>query len=178
MSLVHHVVAGTGTPPLVFVHGFSCDHSDWAAQVAHFAPRHATVAVDLRGHGKTPGDGHNCSIEIYGGDVAALLRALDLKGAILIGHSMGCRVVVEAAVQAPERTGGVVLVDGSQFNRATEALVGPAVAAGRYPDLVAAMFGQMFNARTDPAHRQAILDRSATFARAVGERMTLELDPL
>ncbi len=174
MSLIHHVVEGAGAPPIVFVHGFSCDHSDWAAQVAHFAPRHVTVAVDLRGHGQTPGDGPDCSIETYGADVAAVMRARDLNGAILVGHSMGCRVVVEAAVQAPDRTAGVVLVDGSQFNQATQDLVGPAVAAGKYPDLVAAMFGQMFNERSDPARKKAILERAGAFKRAVGEKMTLD----
>jgi pimeloyl-ACP methyl ester carboxylesterase len=174
MTLIHHVVDGSGTPPIVFVHGFSCDHTDWAAQVSHFAPRHKTVAVDLRGHGRTPGDGPDCSIDVYGRDVADVMRALDLKNAILVGHSMGCRVVIEAASEAPERTAGVVLVDGSQFNQATRDLIGPAVAAGKYPALVAAMFGQMFNERSDPARRQAILDRSAAFKRAVGEKMTLD----
>src|ERR1700722_2058852 len=114
MSLIHHVVKGTGQPPSVFVHGFGCAHSDWDAQVAHLSPRHQTVAVDLRGHGESPGTAAECSIERYGADVAEVTRALALPPALLIGHSMGCRVVVEAALQAPDHIAGVVLVDGSQ----------------------------------------------------------------
>src|SRR3712207_3770697 len=95
-----------------FVHGFACAHGHWDAQVAHLAPRHRTVAVDLRGHGDSPGSADECSIERYGADVAALLHALDSPPAVLVGHSMGCRVVIEAALQAPSRTAGVVLVDG------------------------------------------------------------------
>jgi len=115
MPLIHHVVAGSGDPPIVFVHGFGCAHSDWDAQVAHFAPRHLTVAVDLRGHGASPGTPDECSIEQYGADVAEVMNTADLPPAVLVGHSMGCRVVTEAALQAPTQTAGVVLVDGSQF---------------------------------------------------------------
>ena len=63
MTLIHHVVTGAGDPPIVFVHGFACAHEDWDAQVAHLSPRHRTVAVDLRGHGASPGTAADCSIE-------------------------------------------------------------------------------------------------------------------
>src|SRR5277367_1763333 len=115
MALIHHVVTGSGQPSVVFVHGFACAHGDWDAQVAHLSPRFRTVAVDLRGHGASDGTAAECSIERYGADVAEVTRALALPASVLIGHSMGCRVVIEAALQAPERTKGVILVDGSQF---------------------------------------------------------------
>jgi pimeloyl-ACP methyl ester carboxylesterase len=43
---MHHAVTGNGRPPIVFVHGFACAHTDWSAQVAHLSPRHQTVAVE------------------------------------------------------------------------------------------------------------------------------------
>jgi pimeloyl-ACP methyl ester carboxylesterase len=51
-------------------------HSDWDAQVAHLSPRHRTVAVDLRGHGASPGTSDECSVEGYGADVAEVTRAI------------------------------------------------------------------------------------------------------
>ena len=57
MALIHHVISGHGRPPIVFVHGFACTHSDWDAQVAHLASHRQTIAVDLRGHGASPGTG-------------------------------------------------------------------------------------------------------------------------
>jgi pimeloyl-ACP methyl ester carboxylesterase len=57
MTLIHHIVRGEGAPPIVFVHGFGCAHSDLDAQVAHLSRRHQTVAVDLRGHGLSQGMG-------------------------------------------------------------------------------------------------------------------------
>jgi len=101
MALIHHVVTGQAGPPIVFVHGFGCALSDWDAQVAHFSPHYQTITLDLRGHGESFGAAAECSIERYGADVAEVLRALRLPPAILVGHSMGCRVETEVALQAP-----------------------------------------------------------------------------
>src|SRR5690348_14722106 len=121
MPLIHHVVTGSGRSPIVFVHGFACAHSDWDAQVAHMSARHKTIAVDLRGHGASPGAPDECSIERYGADVAEVMRALDLPPTVLVGHSMGCRVVIQAALQVPAQTSALVLIDGSQFSTQMEA---------------------------------------------------------
>jgi len=96
------------------VHGFLCSHEDWRFQLKELQASHEVVACDLRGHGKTPGRPHECSIEHFGGDVIALANSLELPPFVLIGHSMGCRVVLEANRIAPERVAGVVLVDGSR----------------------------------------------------------------
>lgn len=111
---MHFVRSGGGTPALIFVHGFGCSHEDWHAQFDFFSKNHEVVACDLRGHGATPGRPQECSIEHYGGDVAALVNHLGLSKAILVGHSMGCRAVLEAARLDPERIAGIVLVDGSR----------------------------------------------------------------
>jgi pimeloyl-ACP methyl ester carboxylesterase len=55
------------------------------------------------------------SIVRCGADVAEVMQALAPPPAVLVGHSMGCRVVVEAVMQATDRVAGVVLVDGPQF---------------------------------------------------------------
>lgn len=111
---MHFVRTGTGQPPILFVHGFACSHEDWNFQLEALQGSYEVVACDLRGHGATPGRAHECSIEHYGGDVAALLNNLQLPPAILVGHSMGTRVVLEAARIDPERVAGIVLIDGSR----------------------------------------------------------------
>ncbi|MDX2156519.1 MAG: alpha/beta hydrolase [Hyphomicrobiaceae bacterium] len=113
--LIHYTRKGHGAPPLVLVHGFGCARSDWDAVVGHFASRHETVAVDLGGHGETPGGLEHRRIETHGEDVAELLRSLKLPPAIVLGHSMGCRVAMEAALRAPQFVKAVVLVDGSRL---------------------------------------------------------------
>jgi len=111
---MHFIRAGLGTPPIFFVHGFACSHEDWKPQLDFFSKTNEVVACDLRGHGQTPGRPRECSIEHYGGDVAALVNNLELKNVVLVGHSMGCRVVLEAARLVPKRVSRLVLIDGSR----------------------------------------------------------------
>ena len=176
MSLIHHVVKGAGQPPVVFVHGFGCAHSDWDAQVAHLSPRHQTVAVDLRGHGKSPGTEAECSVERYGADVAEVMRALALPPAVLVGHSMGCRVVVEAALQAPSLTAGIILVDGSQFSAVMEPVLNARFATpDGYVTFTAALFKDMFGARSDKAMAASVIARATLLPRPVGEKMMTDM---
>ena len=163
MPLIDHTRAGSGRPALVFIHGFGCARSDWDAQVAHFGGRHETVAVDLGGHGTTPGTPDHARIETHGADVAALLRSLQLPPAVIIGHSMGCRVAMEAALRAPEHAKAVVLVDGSRLGEAgsTAHLVrGDGLRKLGYAAFVRGAFEQMFAPGYDKAKAQTIIDRA------------------
>lgn len=176
MPHLHHVNTGTGAPPVAFVHGFACAHADWDAQMAHLAPRHRTVAVDLRGHGNSPGDAMDCSVERNGADVAALMRALDLPASVLVGHSMGCRVVIEAALQAPERTAGLILVDGSQFAAGMgQTLKEMFATSAGFATVTGIWFKDMFTAKSDPRVVAAVLARAGRIARPVGEKLLTDM---
>jgi pimeloyl-ACP methyl ester carboxylesterase len=176
MGLIYHQVAGAGQPAIVFVHGFGCASNDWTAQIARFAPRHQTIAVDLPGHGATPGTAEDCSIERYGADVAEVMRAVALGPAVLVGHSMGCRVVVEAALQAPVHTAGVILVDGSQFAPAMEAVLRARLAEpDGYATTVRGLFAEMFTAKSDPAVVASVEARAERLPRAVGQKMLTDM---
>ena len=145
---MHFIRAGLGTPPIFFVHGFACSHEDWKPQLDFFSKTNEVVACDLRGHGQTPGRPRECSIEHYGGDVAALVNHLELNGCILIGHSMGTRVVLEANRLVPERVAGIVLIDGSRSGSgdpdAAEAAARAVVEKAGYPAFAEHLFRQMF----------------------------------
>jgi pimeloyl-ACP methyl ester carboxylesterase len=145
---MHYLRAGTGAPTLAFVHGFGCSHEDWLLQIKELKGRFETVTWDLRGHGMTPGRAQECSIEHFGGDVAALLSVLEIERTVLIGHSMGCRVVLEAARLAPERIAGLVLIDGSRLGSgdpaAAEAAARAAIDKSGYAAFSENLFRQMF----------------------------------
>lgn len=176
MPLIHHVVTGDGRPPIVFVHGFACAHGDWDAQVAHLCPHHQVVAVDLRGHGASPGTAAECSIERYGADVADIMQALALAPAVLVGHSMGCRVVMEAALQAPSHIAGVVLIDGSQFAPAMEATLKASFAApDGFANLTRNWFRDMFTEKSDATTVTSVVDRAQRLPRPIGEKMLMDL---
>lgn len=176
MSLIHHLVAGRGRPSFVFIHGFACDCDDWDAQVEYFSQRHQTIAVSLRGHGASPGTADECSIERFGQDVADVMQALDLVPSVLVGHSMGCRVAIEAALRAPNQSAAVVLLDGSQFAGAMRSTLAEAFAASDgYTALTRKWFEDMFTPKSDRARAAAIIEHAARLPREIGEKVLLDM---
>ena len=111
-TLLNHVDSGAGAPCLVFVHGLACALEDWNEQARALSVAHRCIAVDLPGHGASAANGA-LGIVRFGQQVATTVRALQASPVVLIGHSMGCRVVLEAARRLGEQVAGVVLVDGS-----------------------------------------------------------------
>jgi pimeloyl-ACP methyl ester carboxylesterase len=163
---------GRGDPPLVFVHGVACAHDDWQAQVDFFRPRQRVVACDLRGHGASTGDPAQCDIETHGADVGALLRALDLPPAVLVGHSMGTRVVLQAYVDAPQRVAGLILVEGSRVGtgdpQTAEQAVRQQIQAVGYTAFLHGVFADMFLEGSDPAVKERIVSRALALPEAIG----------
>ena len=102
---------GRGPVALVFVHGWSTDRSYWSEQVDAFARDYQVVTIDLAGHGESGMGRDPWTIPAFGDDVAAVLSELKVQRVVLIGHSMGGDVIVEAARRAPGRVAGLVWVD-------------------------------------------------------------------
>ncbi len=175
---MHYVQAGKSTqtnPPIVFVHGFACTHTDWQSQLDFFSPTHSVVACDLRGHGDTPGDSHDCSIETYGADVAALVTELKFPPAILVGHSMGCRAVLQAYLYAPERVKAIVLVDGSRLGfgdpAVAERVMNEQLRATGYGVFARRLFDEMFIVSSDPKLKAALMERALQLRSEIGSTL-------
>jgi pimeloyl-ACP methyl ester carboxylesterase len=178
MTPIHHIV-GHGEPPIVFVHGFACSLTDWEAQVAHLAPYHQTIVVDLRGHGASPGSPDECSIERYGADVAEVMHRLNLLSAVVVGHSMGCRIVIEAALQAPHHVAGLVLIDGSQFAPAMQATLRETFdTSDGYSFLMTRWFREMFTSKGNAKVVAETVRRAATLATSDGREVAARSGPL
>lgn len=111
---ISYEVQGEGESPLVFVHGWCCDKNYWKFQVPHFAKQHKVIIINLAGHGESGLGRENWTIEAFGKDVTAVVEKLDLDQVILIGHSMGGPVIIEAARQMPKRIIGLVGIDTFQ----------------------------------------------------------------
>src|SRR5215468_6073434 len=105
-------VTGTAEPTLIFVHGFACALDDWDPQVNALSPRFRCVALDLPGHGASAKP-TTVSIAALGSAVAQVKEQIAGRSTILVGHSMGCRVIVEALLRSPTGVSGLVFVDGS-----------------------------------------------------------------
>jgi pimeloyl-ACP methyl ester carboxylesterase len=108
---VQYRVYGSGEPALVLIHGWSCDSNYWREQVPELRKKYTVITVDLAGHGGTDGARSNWSIASFGQDVATALSAVPNQKLILIGHSMGGPVAIEAARLLKNRVIGIVGVD-------------------------------------------------------------------
>jgi pimeloyl-ACP methyl ester carboxylesterase len=97
-------------PNVVFVHGAANDHSVFALQSRYFAYHGCNVyAVDLPGHGNSPGEALP-SVESLADWLIMFLNAADAKEATLIGHSLGSLAVLETAARHPDRVAGIALL--------------------------------------------------------------------
>lgn len=105
--------AGSGDPPLLFIHGWCCDHSYWRDQIPEFAQRHRVVAVDLRGTGDSDAPDEDSKIAQFVDDVAWLSKEVGLDRPVLVGHSMGGLIALNIVRKWPELARAAVFVDAA-----------------------------------------------------------------
>lgn len=168
-----HEETGTGDPAMVFVHGWTCNHTYFRPQADHFGTTHRVVSVDLRGHGMSdqPDDGY--TVGGFADDVAWVSRELGLDRPVIVGHSMGAVIALELAARHPDLPGAVVMVDPAPI------VVGPELApmltglvdAFKGPDHVEArrglIEGMLFIADDDPTVKARITDEMLAAPQAV-----------
>ena len=102
---IAYEVRGAGHPALVLVHGWSCDRGYWLAQLEALSREFLVVTLDLAGHGESDSGRREWSI------VASVVRRLALEEVVLVGHSMGGDVILEAARRLPGLVDALVWVD-------------------------------------------------------------------
>jgi pimeloyl-ACP methyl ester carboxylesterase len=170
-------VTGSQDPTLLFVHGFACALDDFDPQVNALSPRFRCAAVDLPGHGASAKPA-TVSIAAMGSAVAQVKEQIAARSTILIGHSMGCRVIIEALLQSPSGVAGLVFVDGSMLggdpetgiNRAKEAVSKAGIDA-----LGQRLFSDMFLESSDPKLRERIIARAQAVDPGLREELFVDL---
>ena len=108
---IAYTIRANGSPALVFIHGWMCDQSFWDAQVEPMSESSTVVTIDLAGHGQSGMNRDVGPLMAFGADVQAVVEHLGLDQVILVGHSMGGPVALEAARLMPDRVIGVIAVD-------------------------------------------------------------------
>ena len=116
-QLIHYTEYPGAEPAIVFVHGFTCDETDWACQVKHFGVvGQRIITLDLPGHGKSMScNTSTFTMKAMGSEVVTMLHHLQVKSTIVVGHSMGTMIAAEIATQAPNMVIGIALIDGSRI---------------------------------------------------------------
>lgn len=110
-------------PTVVFIHGAQNDHTVWALQSRYFAHHgFGVLAVDLPGHGRSAGPALS-SVEAMADWLLALLAGAGVGPAILVGHSMGSLIALEAVHRAPARVRALALVGTTYPMKVADALL-------------------------------------------------------
>jgi pimeloyl-ACP methyl ester carboxylesterase len=102
---------GKGDPAVILIHGWATDANYWNAQFDPLKAKYTVVAVDLAGHGGSTSSRKDWSMGNYGEDVATVARMIPNQQIILVGHSMGGTVALEAARRIGDRVIGIIVVD-------------------------------------------------------------------
>ena len=108
---IEYHVYGSGEPAVVLIHGWSCDGNYWKDQIAPLKAKYTVVTVDLGGHGASGATRTDWSMGNFGEDVAAVVRQLQNRKVVLVGHSMGAPVALEATRRIGDRVVGIIAVD-------------------------------------------------------------------
>jgi len=103
LNLYHEVYGelGTSKPPLLLIPGAFMATDSMKVWTDAFAPKRAVIVFDQQGHGRTPDTSRAMSYEQFADDAAALLRALEVERADVMGYSQGGGVALQLAIRHP-----------------------------------------------------------------------------
>lgn len=107
-------VGGRGETPMVFAHGYGCDQTMWRLVTPAFEDDYRIVLFDTVGMGASDVSAYDRrkygTLRGYTDDLLEICRALELDGAVLVGHSVSAIVSMLAAIEEPQRFRALVMV--------------------------------------------------------------------
>jgi pimeloyl-ACP methyl ester carboxylesterase len=158
-------VRGQGDSALIFLHGWCGDRGYWKNQVDAFARDYRVVAVDQAGHGESGKDRKTWTTSDLAADVEAIVAALGLQRVILVGHSMGGPVALQAAKRMPGKVIAVIGVDtlqNAEFKMPEE--MARKLLEGIEKDfqgMIRGGFGALVHEKSDPAVKEWLIAKAA-----------------
>ena len=135
-------------PTLILLHGNGKDGSYFEHQMAAFAPRYRVIALDTRGHGRSPRGKAPFTIRQFADDLLAFMDERGIGRAHVLGFSDGGNIALVFALAHPERVGKLVLNGANLDGRGVRASVQLPIVAGYR---AASLFGR----RSEQARRKA-----------------------
>lgn len=110
-------VFGKGAQPMLFAHGFGCDQNMWRFITPDFQDSYRIILFDYVGSGKSDLSSYNpkrySTLQGYADDILDIVRALDLKDIIFVGHSVSSMIGVLAANEEPNRFERLIMIGPS-----------------------------------------------------------------
>lgn len=160
---VHHPQGET--LPLVLVHGAGGNLWHWPPEIRHLEGV-PVYALDLPGHGDSPGGGEN-TIAGYAQAVIAWMEALDLPPVCLTGHSMGGAIALQVALTAPKRVRALGLIGTGARLRVSPKILGDAATPQGFPSAVDTIIQWAFHPQSDAALKASARERMLQISHTV-----------
>ena len=95
---------------LLFIHGWQADHRVWDGVIAELSPKARCVAVDLPGSGASRDAGGPYTIERFAAGLLEVIEEHGLAPVVVVGHSMGAKIALQLAIDAPDAVTSLVLI--------------------------------------------------------------------
>lgn len=111
---LYYTEAGQGEP-LILLHGNGEDSSYFVHQIEYFQSKYRVIAVDTRGHGKTPRGDAPFSIRQFADDLSGFMTELNIESAHILGFSDGGNIALCFALKYPERVKSLILNGANLF---------------------------------------------------------------
>lgn len=110
-------VLGRGPATMIFAHGYGCDQNMWRQLIPHFEDDYRIVLFDYVGHGGSDAAAFSekryASLDGYAEDLLDICKALAIKEAVFVGHSVSSMIGILAAKKDPSRFASLVLIGPS-----------------------------------------------------------------
>ena len=111
---LHYLEQGQGQP-LILLHGNGEDNSYFIHQIDHFSKEYRVIAIDTRGHGKSPRGEKPFTIKQFAEDLHDFMDEKGIAKAILLGFSDGGNIALTLALKHPERIEKLILNGANLF---------------------------------------------------------------
>ena len=103
---IYYAVYGRGSP-VILLHGGLANTEYWGNQIVALSPHHSVIVMDSRGHGRSTRDARPYGYDLMADDVVALMDALDVRKADIVGWSDGGILGLDLAIRHPDRVGRI-----------------------------------------------------------------------
>lgn len=144
---LHYIEQGQGQH-LILLHGNGEDSSYFVYQISYFSRNYRVIAIDTRGHGKSPRGEKPFSIRQFSEDLKDCLEAMNIAKTILLGFSDGGNIALEFALKYPERVEKLVLNGANLFPSGVKAIY-------QWPIEVGYRMAKLFAKKSEKARQNA-----------------------
>ncbi|NOX17223.1 MAG: alpha/beta hydrolase [Chlorobi bacterium] len=117
---IAYIDEGAGDQTIIFIHGLGSYLRAWEKNIPALKEKYRCIAIDLPGYGKSDKGIYPYSMDFFADVIKEFTEELNIKNAVIAGHSLGGQIAISTALKYPEIVSKLILVDPAGFERFTE----------------------------------------------------------